>query len=164
MTNDLGAFVASEVARAEQDFQNVRSRAVSLTGISGTIVALASGLLAIAVHSSSTSTVPTDAKYFAGVSLIIFVLSTLCALLVNKPFDVQASDTEGKDGLRDLVDSDWGDSGWDQRVSQFLVEYLKSLRKANKFATRWLTATIALQSLGMATLVISVVLLLKDAA
>lgn len=162
MANDLGAFVAAEVTRAEQDYQNVRTRAINLTGISGTVVALTSGLLAIAVHSSNSSAIPTDARWMVATALALFVASTVTALIINFPSRVTASKIDGNEGLARLVADDWGDEGWDQRVAQMQVKYLASLRDSNGLKANLLALTIALQASGMASLAIAVVMLAKD--
>src|SRR5271155_5174694 len=113
MPNDLGAHVATEVSRSEADYQNVRNRALNLVGVSGGVVALISGLLAIASGTTKVS-LSAGAEWTAALALAAFVLSTVCALITNSPGDVVASDVPG---LRDLVDSHWDDEGWDQQVA-----------------------------------------------
>jgi len=59
-----------------------------------------------------------------------------------------------------LVDKDWGDEGWDQQVASILVDYLESLRKNNGSNAEWLTASIALQILGIALIAVTAVLIM----
>lgn len=73
MPNDLGAHVASEVSRSEQDYQNVRGRSLSLVGVSGGLVALVSGLLAIAAGSTKP-VLPLSSRWTLGVALVVLSL------------------------------------------------------------------------------------------
>ena len=156
MANDLGAFIATEVTRSEQDYQNVRSRALSLVGVSGGLVALVSGLLAIAAGSTKV-VLPISSRWTVGAALVAFVASTICALVINKPQDVTASEVPS---LRQQVKSDWNDVGWDQQVASFLVDYLGSLRKDNEHTAKWLIVSIACQILGISLTAVTAVLIL----
>jgi hypothetical protein len=144
--NDLGAYVATEVARGEQDYKNVRDRALSLVTTSGGLVAVISGLLAIAVGTTQ-SVVPTNAKWTVAISLGSFVVSTIFALFINLPQTVISSD---EDALGTYVECHWDDSGWDKEVASIEVDYLKSLRRDNAHTSKILKASISFQILGIA--------------
>jgi hypothetical protein len=159
MPNDLGAHVAAEVSRSEADYQNVRNRALSLIGVSGGVVALVSGLLAIAAGTTKV-TLPASAKWTAGAALVAFVLSTVCALITNNPGNVVASKVSG---LRELVDSHWDDEGWDQQVASILVDYLDSLRANNASTANWLQRSIGCQMVGIALIATTAILILTNA-
>jgi MFS family permease len=158
-TNDLGAYIGAEVSRSEQDFQATRSRALSLIGVSGGLVALVSGLLAIAVG-NSTQDVTGSAQVILAIALFAFVLSAVCGLIINFPAKVVFSDTGS---LRQLVASNWGDDGWDQQVAVRLVEYLDSLRRNNNRNAIWLIISIGFQILGIATIAVAAILILSHA-
>lgn len=119
-------------------------------------MALVSGLLAIAAGSTKP-VLPLSSRWTLGVALVVFVASAICALIINVPGNVTASDVSN---LRDLVDKDWGDEGWDQQVASILVDYLESLRKNNGSNAEWLTASIALQILGIALIAVTAVLIM----
>jgi len=155
----LGSFVASEVARAELIFQNFRSRALSLITTSGGLVTLVSGLLAIAIGTGK-STVPVDARWTVSISLFSFVVSTIFALMINTPKRIKSSDEAD---LAKLVENDWNDSGWGQRVAELLVVYLTSLRKDNVRTSKLLTKSIALQISGIFFIAVSAFLILLHA-
>jgi hypothetical protein len=158
--NDLGVYIASEVARAEQDYQNVRTRALSLVGTSGGLVALVSGLLAIAVGSAK-AVVPTDARWTIAVALSSFILSTISALVVNFPQTVTSSD---QTKLGSLVECHWDDEGWNKSVAEILVTYLGSLRKNNGRTANWLTSSVTFQILGISFIAVSAFLILLSAS
>ena len=158
-SNALGSFVGSEVTRAEQIFQNFRSRALNLITTSGGLVTLVSGLLAIAIG-TETSVVPVSARWTIGISLASFIASTIYALFINKPVKIQFSN---EDELAKLVANDWDDEGWGQSVASHLVVYLTSLRKDNVRTSRLLTVSIALQISGITFIAISAFLILLHA-
>jgi hypothetical protein len=158
VSNYLGANVAAEVSRAEQDYQNVRSRALSLVGVSGGLVALVSGLLAIAAGSAKP-VLPPNSRWTIGAALLAFVLSTICALCDQSAW---GSYGERCPSLRDLVNKDWDDTGWDRQVASILVDYLESLRKDNEGNANWLIASIAFQILGIALTAVMAILILTN--
>lgn len=154
--SDLGAYVASEAAGAERDYQNVRSRALNLVTTSGGFVALVSGLLAIAIGSSK-ATVPTDSRWMIAVSLASFVASTVFALLINRPQLVMGSKAEQ---LKTFVENDWDSDGWDRSIAKIRVEYIKSLRKDNRTTAKWLSNSIGFQIGGITFIAVSILLML----
>lgn len=158
--NDLGAYVASEVDRAEQDYQNVRNRALNLVATSGGLVTLVSGLLAIAVGTDK-SIVPLDSRWTIAVALGSFIASTVFALIINFPQSVTSSD---QTKLGALVEGHWDDDGWSKRVAEILVEYLKSLRVDNGRTANWLTASISSQIAGITFIAVSAFLILIHAS
>src|ERR1035438_2658163 len=91
VSNSLGLYIASEVAGAEQDYQNVRNRATNLMATSAGLVALITGLLAIAVQRANSS-VPIVVRFTVAIALGSFVVSAAHALLINRPQTVLGSD------------------------------------------------------------------------
>ena len=154
--NDLGAYIDSEVTGAKEDYQNVRSRALSLVTTSGGFVALVSGLLAIAAGVAKSS-VPMDARWTVAVSLAAFIVSALFALCINRPQTVLSSD---EDELAGYVKSNWNDTGWDQSIATISVTYLKTLRQNNLKTSKWLARSIAFQITGIVFIAVSVLLIL----
>jgi hypothetical protein len=124
--------------------------------VSGGLVALVSGLLAIAAGGPK-ATVPAGSVWIIAAALVALVACTICALVVNVPGEVTASNVTS---LRELVKNDWHDTGWDQQVASLLVDYLKSLRINNAHNARWLIASIAFQIAGIALIAVSAVLIL----
>lgn len=158
--NELGAYIAAEVTRTEQDYQNVRSRALNLVATSGGLVALVTGLLAIAAK-TITSAIPTDSRWTIAIAMGSFIASTICALVVNYPQRVVSGDLTK---LGALVECHWEDSGWDKSVAQILVTYLISLRKDNNHSAKWLKASITLQIAGIAGLGIATFMIIQHAS
>jgi hypothetical protein len=101
--NQLGLYIASEVARAEQDYQNVRSRSLNLMTVSGGLVALVTGLLTVAAGTVK-SVIPSNARWTVATAMGAFILSTVCALKINWPQNVESSE-ETK--LNELIDNSW---------------------------------------------------------
>ena len=155
-SNDLGTYIASEVAGAVQDYQIVRTRSLSLLTTSGGLLTLVSGLLAIAVGTGKV-VIPLDSRWTISVALGSFVASTICALIINIPQSVTSSD-ETKLGA--LVERHWNIKNWNQKIAAINVTYLISLRRDNGRRTNWLTATIIFQILGIAFIAISAFLIL----
>ena len=154
-SSDLGAYIAGEVAGAERDYQNVRSKALSLVSTSGGLVALISGLLAIA-SGASKSSVPIDSRWTIAAALGAFVISAIYALLINRPQSVSSSD---EDALLKFVKEDWDAADWDQSIAERQVTYLKSLRIDNAMTANLLTNSIRFQIAGVLLIAMSVVLI-----
>jgi predicted lysophospholipase L1 biosynthesis ABC-type transport system permease subunit len=146
MPSDLGDLIKAEVSRAESDFQAFRARAISVVAVAGGLVALVTGFLSVAAGSSK-DILPSDGRWPLVLAVACFVLSTICALVINLPKAVDQADTEA---LRTFVDANWDDDGWDQSVARLLVNYLSSLREANVKAARWLVGAVGLEILGIA--------------
>jgi hypothetical protein len=157
--NEFGSYIQSEVATAEQDLQNFRSRALSIITTSGGLVALVSGLLAIAIGSKE-EVVSADARWTIGIALGSFVISTAFALIINLP---QKASTGDANTFGALIQDHWNDSNWDQQIAQIRVAYLLSLRKINFHDAIWLAASIALQIFGIAFIAVSAFLILAHA-
>jgi hypothetical protein len=157
--NPFGAYIASEVARAELDFQNVRSRSLSLITTSGGLLTLVAGLLAVGVGSSN-AIVPTDSRWTVAVALVAFLASAVCGLLINFPQGVVSSD-EKKLGA--IVKDHWNDTTWDQDVATALVKYLVSLRADTRYTVKLLKASISLQISGVGFVGLTAILILIHA-
>jgi hypothetical protein len=147
MASDLGELIKSEVLRAEADFQAFRTRAISVVAVAGGLVALVTGFLSVAAGSNK-DILPSGGRWPLVLAVACFVLSTVCALVINLPKEVDQADP---DALLKFVDEDWSDDGWDQSVASMLVKYLKSLRQANASAANWLVGAISLEILGIAS-------------
>lgn len=91
--------------------------------------------------------------------MLAFVVSTICALAINVPGRVTASEISS---LRNLVNKDWDDVGWDKQVASLLVDYLESLRNNNERNAVWLIASIAFQIAGIALTAITAILILAN--
>jgi MFS family permease len=147
MANDLGTFIAGEVARAEGDLQGARARALSVVGVAGGLVTLTTGFLALAAGSDKDF-FPSGDRWILVVAVVLFVLAAIVALTANIPRRVTLSNAEG---LKPLVDKDWDDSGWDKEVASLQVDYLISLRNLNHAMAWLLSAAIVFEIAGIAT-------------
>lgn len=145
MAGDLGTLIASEVTRAETDFAAFRARSLSIVGLSGGLVTLTSGFLALAAGSNKDF-FPKGDRWSLVAALAAYVIAALAALVINLPSDVVLSKPED---VKVLVESNWEDEGWDQQVALFLLTYLESLRAANKNSAQWLTAAIVFEIAGI---------------
>ncbi len=154
MPNDLGTLIAADVVRAETDLQALRTRALSVVGISGGLVTLVSGFLAIAAGGDKDF-LPDAARWTVVSALFAYVMATVSALVINLPTDVTAANAED---LQALAQEHWDDEGWDQQVAVLLSKYLVSLRTANASAARWLTVAIGFEIGGIAATAVMAVL------
>lgn len=145
MDHPLGRVIEDEVKRAEADLEAFRSRALTLIGLSGGLVALTSGLTAIAAG-ARTDVLPDHGPGLLALALAGYVAAAICALMANLPRDVTPADA---DALEDLV-SQWDEDGWDRSVAAMLSKYLVSLRSINDEVAKWLTRAIKLTIVGMA--------------
>jgi hypothetical protein len=157
VANDLGAFIAAEVARAEIDFQNFRARALNVVGVAGGLVTLVGGFLAIAAGGRKDF-LPTSGRWSVLIAVLAYVLSTAAALIVNRPVD--AEEAKPADLLR-YAQEEWSDEGWDQKVAEVSARYLASLRMLNRTAAKWLTAAIGLEIIGIAATALTALLVVQ---
>ena len=161
MSAPLGGLIADEVARAEADLTAKRNRALSVLTASGALVTLLTGLLAVAVAQDSGLDLSAASKFIAAAGLTAFVAATIAVLLVLRPVPADAAHV---DDLARLVKTNWGDATLDRDVAMFLVDYLRSLRKANENLSTLLKAAIACEVLGVAlTALLAVSLLIESA-
>ena len=158
MAHDLGGMIASEVTRAEGDFAAFRTRALSIVGVSGGLVTLVSGFLALAAGSGKPFLERSD-RWALYVALAGYVGAVVVALLMNLPGTVRLSKANE---LKPLVDDHWDDEGWDQSVASFLLEYLVSLRAVNERSATLLTFAIGLEMVGIASTAVMAVLVVGD--
>lgn len=158
MENVLGQLIEKEVERSEAVFDAMQVRALAITGIAGGFVAIVSGLLAVAVGPRGLPDVPDTAFVLLALALGAFVLSTVFALVVNRPRNL---DRAKADALVRFVndDKEWSGAGWEKFVAEYLAKYLTSLNIQNKRMARLLTSGIALEAIGIgATASVAVIL------
>jgi hypothetical protein len=132
---------------------------LNLITTSGGLVTLVSGLLAIAIGTQN-SVVPIAARWTISISLASFIISAICALLINKPAKISSSDEKY---LKKYVENDWDAEGWGKSVAAQLVVYLASLRNDNVRTSKLLTTSIALQKSGISFIAITAFLVLLHA-
>ena len=159
VSNSLGLYIASEVAGAEQDYQNVRNRATNLMATSAGLVALITGLLAIAVQRANTSE-PIVVRFTVAIALGSFVASAAYALLINRPQTVLGSNEAD---LEEWVNDEWDKATWEQDVAALQATYLTSLRVANVTNSTRLRRSILCQIAGITFTSVSAVALLISA-
>jgi len=102
-------------------------------------------------------------RWTIGASLVALVSSVIFTLIINIPSDVTASEIRGPEGLRTLVDEDWGHPRWEQAVTKYLVDYLESLRGKTQRNSWLLSASIALQIIGIGSLAASALMIIGRA-
>jgi hypothetical protein len=158
-TNELGTYIASEVARAELDYQNVRTRSLSLITTSGGLLTLVASLLAVGVGTAN-AIVPTDSRWTVAIALVAFLSSAVCGLIINLPQRVISSDETQLGGI---IEQHWSESGWDEEVAKVLVTYLVSLRDDTGHTSKWLRAAITLQICGIGFVGLTAILILIHA-
>lgn len=144
MPNELGQLIDAEVVREEKSFEGVRSRALSIVSVAGVLVTVLTGLLTIAATSKS-AILSVPAHVSLAVALFAMVISTILALCINFAGKVSRVDIEK---VKPLVEDDWDDLGWDQRVAEWSLDHLKSLQTANRSSIRLLTLAIGFQVVG----------------
>jgi hypothetical protein len=148
MPNDLGAFVASEVARAEASLQDVRSRTLSFVSVTAGLVTLLGGAIAIAGGAHPHLSVPTAAHVCLAIALSAYVLATITALWASAmPLRVFSADPHD---LSRLISDSWDAEGWDQQVAVASAEYLSDLRGAHRTLAKFMVVAAALEIVGIA--------------
>jgi magnesium-transporting ATPase (P-type) len=145
MPNELGSFIAAEVSRAEVDFQTNRARSLSIVGVTGGIVGLVSGLLAIAAG-SRRDILPKGGFVVLAVALLAFVAAAVFALCVNLPATVTAADMKA---VKRFVESKWDADDWDKQVADLYVDYVASLRTVNSRSAKFINASIVCEIAGI---------------
>jgi hypothetical protein len=145
MGKELGSFIAAEVGRAEDDFQTNRARALSIVGATGGIVGLVSGLLAIAAGSHK-DILPKGGFVVLAIALLAFVAAAIFALCVNLTATVTAADMKAVKGF---VQSDWEADNWDVQIADLYVDYVESLRSANRRSANFINASIGCEIAGI---------------
>ena len=146
MANELGTLIVAEVGRAESDFQGGRTKALSVVGIAGGIVTLTTGFLGVAAGSNKDFLQAGD-RWALVLALAAFVVAAILALIANLPAKVTLSKANE---LKPLVTEYWDAEGWDRRVAELYIDYLISLREANRRTAHLLTAAIACEIAGIA--------------
>lgn len=123
--------------------------------MSGALTVLVSGFFAIASGTANQVKITSHERWVLAGSLGFYILSSIAALLVNLPRKVEMADS---DKLQEYVDEDWDATGWDQRVAQVSVEYLRSIKTLNAKNARFLAGAIVLEIAGMALTAVVAVL------
>jgi hypothetical protein len=151
MNNELGALIASEIASAEDDLNRMRSSALNLVGVSGGLVTLMTGVVAVAGRQQTATLRSWGPRAVLIAGLLSYVAAGIVALRVNRPADVEmANPTELERFARD----NWDDEGWDQQVAIVNAKYLTSLRSVNEDVAKGYAASIGLTIAGIAFTVI----------
>jgi hypothetical protein len=135
--------ISAELAGEEATATEFRQRSVAVVSLSGTLVALLSGLLAIAAGSKEEF-LPGSAHGPLLTAMVLFVLAGVAALVVNIPLNQERASA---DELRRLVTQQWGDAPDNaaRAVAEVRVTTLKSMRGQNQFRSWFLLVAIALE-------------------
>lgn len=160
VANDLGDFIAAEVARAEETMAAARNRGQSVLTASGALVTLLAGVIALAAGKDAHLNLSAPLALATIASLIGFVAATVLVLLMYLPSQVVAIDVQD---ASEQVEDHWDDEGWDRQVAAFQVHYLGSLRGANDHLLGLLYAAIIGEVVGIACVAVLVVTLLFQA-
>jgi hypothetical protein len=146
VANELGALIADETKRAETDFTAVRNRGQAVLTVSGGLITLVGGVLALAVGKDKTLVLNGFSAAAIVIALLGFVSATLYVLAMFGPSTVRGLDV---DDLADYVEHNWDDDGWDQQAAKVLAEYLVSLRGVNEGLADLLVRAILCEVVGI---------------
>lgn len=144
--NPVGLLIEDEVRRAESDLVTVRARAQGVLAISGALVTVLAGLLALAVGKQTALELDGMTVVTAALTLVSFVAATVAVLIIFLPFD---ADAPKADDLWAYTQNNWGEAGWDEDVAQSLALYLKSMRRVNKAQAKRLALAVFFQVVGI---------------
>jgi hypothetical protein len=157
VSNDLGAFVAAEVARAESIFDSYRDRALRVIGVAGGLVTLVTALLAVAAGDRD-DILPSQGRFFLVASMVLLVGATVLGLLIHSPRRVEAADPAE---LPRLIRDHWDDEDWDQSVAKMQTKYLADLRTVNETFATLFSWALRLELGGIAALGVLAVLIFE---
>lgn len=147
MDNQLGGLIESEVARAESDLKEARSRGQAVLTMSGALVTLLGVVVAVAIGKDQQLDESSLASASTAVALLGFVSATVFVLFIFAPSGVDAASSSD---LAEYADKHWADEGWDRQAAIVLATYLASLRETNARHNKWLRAAIIAEILGIA--------------
>lgn len=159
--NAIGLAIADEVARAEADLVAVRTRAQGVLAISGGLVTVLAGVLALAVGKGGHLELESLTLGFVAATLLSFVLATGLVLVIFLPAEVRRPSANG---LWRIAKRNWDESGWDQKVAVNLGGYLVSLRNLNESLFKKLALAIFFQVVGILGVALLGLSLLSDLA
>ena len=137
----------------ETDFQATRSRSLNLINVSGVLVTLVTGLIALSLKTSGFQ-IPDVATVFIEISIGAFVASVLVSLMIQWPRDVQ---TPKAISLQSFVETDWNKTGWDREASKVQAKYLVSLQKRQNSNAKLLAISILIQLIAVSSLAIAAI-------
>lgn len=148
--NILGAFILSEVASAEKDFANFRDRTISTISVSGGLVTVLVGLLALAAGDRKEF-LPADGKPWLAWSMGFLIFSAILGIVAQFPVEFPAASVSALEGF---VEKNWDEDGWDRSIARQQIDYLKELRRANKEAAQNFRAALTSQLIAIILLAV----------
>ena len=152
VSEEYAALIRDELALEQATAVEFRQRAAGVITTSSALVALLTGLLAVAFGSHSTHNIHGAALAFLVLALVAFFLATGAAVLINKPRKhiVRAH----PDGLKELIAHSWRDasSRASREVASLQVDELASLRVLNRTNSGLLVCAVAFELLALAFL------------
>jgi hypothetical protein len=159
VSNELGALIASDIASAEDDLARMRSSALNLVGVSGGLVTLTTGVVAVAGRAQTETLRSWGPRGVLIAGLLSYVAAGIVALRVNRPADLEMADATE---LERFARANWDDEGWDQQVAIVRAKYLARLRSVNEEVAKGYAASIGLTIAGIAfTVIVAASLLLS---
>jgi hypothetical protein len=122
---------AAQVADKRAAKESLERRALQVVTTSGTLLTIIFGLVAL-VTREQAFVIPTGARVFLYVSLVLFVVAAGLGLYANKPSE--SYDTLAPDGLRKVIDDSnhHSEFGAHVRIAKAQVAVLESYLPANR--------------------------------
>jgi NADH:ubiquinone oxidoreductase subunit K len=141
MADEYARVIQEEFADENAALSEFRQRAVGVVTTSGALVTLLTGLVAIAVGSSSHRPLSGVSDVFLILAIVAFLVAAGLALYVNVPKDVSRADIAS---LRELTEDKWDDSPFEASldVANLRIDELESMRGVNKTHERVLAWAI----------------------
>lgn len=144
MADELVRIIGDEVSRAEATFSGMRAKALTIVGMSGGIVALTTGFLALAGVKGGRD-INLLARIVILLAFLAFVAAAVFALLVNLPSDVTSAKPAD---LTTLINENWEDD-WAKSAARFQVKYLESLQTVNEAVAKNFTNAVRAEVAGV---------------
>lgn len=150
MTHPYHELIDQEAARAEDDLEAFRTRALTVVTTSSGIVTLLIGIVAFAAGDGADQAIPDAAMIVVALALGLFIGAAAVALWSNKAAGTRRP--SGEDLARITTPEGWTefDAGEQEReIAEVLVPYILSVRAIGDTAASRLNAAIALQVAGL---------------
>jgi hypothetical protein len=160
-----GFDVYGEYIKAELEVQDNRKasfeqRALAVITTSGTLVTLLFALAAFSTKEADTFTLPSAAKWFLALGLVLFFASAFGALRTNAPVEYQAVIADDiRKRLRDDTYSESA-SAATRDVAFTRLKELKSAKELNGEKGRWLQRAMVCEALGVGCVGIAILIII----
>jgi hypothetical protein len=150
------AGLISDQLREERDTKaSLEQRALAVLGASGALVTLAFGFVALIQPAAGHANSKIDPHLLAA-GLLMFVLASLCALIVGMPGNYAEANVDDLSKL--TTEAIWAHTDpalGARRIAELQVTLIEAARKENRRKSRWLVAAISLVIAAVTVLGIS---------